>query len=473
VENNQNNDAVAGGGEPTGTEFPQNFIWGAAAAAYQIEGAAEEDGRGLSVWDEFSRTPGKIWGNHTGDVAADHYHRYPEDIALMRQIGLRAYRLSISWPRVLPQGVGEVNAKGLDFYDRLIDALLQAGIAPYATLYHWDLPLALQRRGGWMQRDCADWFGEYAQVVADRLSDRVKHWMTLNEPTIFLGLGLQYGAHAPGLSSSLAETLQAAHHVLLAHGKAAQALRAQDQASQIGFALIGYSKIPATEQPEDIAAARAATFGVLDKNIHNNPWWLDPIFCGRYPDDGLALFGEDAPQVLPGDMETISQPLDFAGFNIYSGDFFRAGADGKPEYVPLPLGHPFTAANFSVTPEALYWGPKLLHERYQKPMYITENGFCSWDAIALDGKVHDLQRLDAIARYLLELGRAAREGVPVLGYFYWSIMDNFEWLQGYKDRFGLIFVDYPTQRRVLKDSALWYKDIIASNGAGLAAMLAG
>lgn len=455
-----------------GTEFPAGFVWGAAAAAYQVEGAADEEGRGPSIWDVFSKIPGKIWGNHTGDVAADHYHRYPEDIALMKQLGLHAYRLSIAWPRVLPEGTGAVNAQGLDFYDRLIDELLLSGITPYVTLFHWDLPLALQWRGGWMNRDSADWFGEYAGVVAARLSDRVKHWMTFNEPTIFIGLGLQ-GVHAPGYHLTFAEILQASHHVLLAHGRAAQALRTHDPSAQVGFALIGYSRVPWSDKPEDIAAARAATYNVTDKNLHSNAWWLDPLVFGQYPEDGLALFAGDAPKVLSGDMAVIRQPLEFAGFNIYSGDYFRAGADGKPEWVPLPIGHAVTPSNFTVLPESLYWGPKLLYERYQKPIYITENGFCSWDAIALDGGVHDGQRLDAMARYLIELNKAIRDGVPVRGYFYWSIMDNFEWMQGYKDRFGLIFIDYPTQRRVLKDSALWYKEIIASNGKGLSAMLGG
>lgn len=458
---------------PAQTEFPANFIWGAAAAAYQIEGAADEDGRGPSVWDLFSKTPGKIWNNQTGDVAADHYHRYAEDVALMKQIGLHAYRLSISWSRVLPEGVGSVNAKGLDFYDRLVDELLRAGISPYVTLFHWDTPLALYWRGGWLNRDSADWFAEYAQVVATKLADRVKHWMTFNEPTIFLGHGLQYGEHAPGDKRSFAEVLQAAHHVLLAHGKAAQAIRANSQDTQVGFALIGYTRVPATDRPEDIAAARTATHSVTDKNVHSNAWWLDPMFFGTYPDDGLELFAGDAPKVLAGDMETIRQPVDFCGFNIYSGDYFRAGANGKPEWVPWPVGHSVTPSNFTVLPASLYWGPKLLHERYQTPIYITENGFCSWDAIALDGKVHDKQRIDSMARYLIELGKAAREGVPVQGYFYWSILDNFEWLQGYKDRFGIIFVDYPTQQRVLKDSAHWYKEVIASNGGRLATMAGG
>lgn len=473
MENHTNNNPPQACAAGAGAEFPPGFLWGAAAAAYQIEGAAAEDGRGPSIWDEFSQRPGKIWGGHTGEVAADHYHRYAEDVALMKQIGLHAYRLSIAWPRVLPAGTGGVNAQGLDFYDRLVDELLMAGIRPYATLYHWDLPVALYRRGGWLNRDSADWFGEYARVVADRLADRVKHWMTLNEPTIFLGHGLQYGSHAPGDSRSFAEVLQASHHALLAHGKAAQAIRAVDPHSQLGFALIGYTRVPASPRPEDVAAAREATHTVTEKNLHSNAWWLDPIFFGRYPEDGLALFAGEAPAVRPGDMETIRQPVDFAGFNIYSGDYFRAGPDGKPECAPLPPGYPVTPSNFTVMPEALYWGPKLLHERYQTPIYITENGFCSWDAPALDGQVHDLQRIDAMARYLIELGKAVREGVPVRGYFYWSILDNFEWLQGYKDRFGLIFVDYPTQRRILKDSAHWYQNVIATRGGCLSAMAGG
>ncbi len=450
------------------THFPPSFVWGAAAASYQIEGAAYEDGKGLSVWDMLCKKPGAIWQGQTGDVACDHYHRYREDVALMREIGLPAYRFSISWPRVLPEGTGNVNAAGLGFYDRLVDELLAAGIAPYATLFHWDFPYDLYCRGGWLNRDSADWFADYTRVVVEALGDRVKDWMTLNEIRVFVGSGHYEGRHAPGDKLGLTEVLRVGHHALLAHGKAVQVIRGGCPGARVGWAPTTFPFIPATDAPEDIEAARQLMFTVHDEYaIWSNTWWLDPVFFGRYPDDGLALFGAAAPQALPGDMETIAQPLDFCGFNIYQGTTVQGGADGLPEVLPHPTGYAKTAFNWPVTPEALYWGPRFMHERYQTPLFITENGLSGMDWIALDGGVHDPQRIDFTRRYLLALERAIADGVDVRGYFYWSLMDNFEWAYGYRERFGLIYVDYPTQRRVLKDSARWYGEVIATNGAKL------
>jgi beta-glucosidase len=448
--------------------FPKDFVWGAAAAAYQVEGAARADGKAPSVWDMLCRKEDAIWGGQSGDVACDHYRRYKQDVALMKRIGLQAYRLSVSWPRVIPQGAGAVNPKGLAFYDRLVDRLLAAGVTPFVTLFHWDYPYALYCRGGWLNPDSPDWFADYAGVVVKKLSDRVRHWMTLNEPVCFIDLGMRVGRHAPGDKLGWAEVLRAAHHALLAHGKAVQAIRARSRSRcRVGFAPVANICVPATDKPADIAAARRAMFGFDRRTLWVHTWWNDPIFFGRYPADGLRVFGKDAPRVATGDMKTIRQPLDFFGVNIYSGQTVRAGRDGKPQTVPLPPGHDLTAFRWPVTPSALYWGPRFLHERYRAPIYITENGMSNTDWIARDGAVHDPQRIDFTARYLRELRRAIADGVDVRGYFHWSIMDNFEWAEGFKERFGLIYVDYPTQRRVLKDSAYWYRQLIAANGANL------
>ena len=460
--------------------FPKDFVWGAAAASYQIEGAAGEDGKGLSVWDMFCQKPGTVWNGHTGDVACDHYHLYKEDVALMKDLGLQAYRFSISWPRILPEGIGAVNPNGLDFYDRLIDELLAANIAPYITLFHWDYPYELYRKGGWLNPDSPAWFAEYTQVVVDKLSDRVRNWMTFNEPQVFIGLGHQEGRHAPGDRLEFAQVLKAGHNMLLAHGKSVQMIRAHSKtSSQVGYAPVGLVKAPATEQIEDIEAARQATFSVTGrhwrqtifdmtkKSCWNNTWWIDPVILGHYPEDGVKLFERDMPDIRDGEMDTICQPLDFLGLNIYFGWKVQAGENGQPEEVVPPAGYAQTASRWVVMPEVLYWGPKFFWERYQVPIMITENGMSNIDWIALDAKVHDPQRIDFLHRYLLQLQKACEDGVDVRAYFQWSIMDNFEWAEGYRERFGLVYVDYPTQRRILKDSAYWYKDLIASNGAAL------
>ena len=445
--------------------FPKDFVWGAATAAYQVEGAANEDGRGPSVWDMFCRRPGKVWDGQTGEVACDHYHRYREDVALMKELGLKAYRLSLSWSRILPEGTGMVNPKGLAFYDQLIDELLAANVKPYITLFHWDLPYELYCRGGWLNRDSADWFAEYTKIVADKFSDRVENWITLNEPQCFVGIGHLDGRHAPGDKYGLAEVLRVGHNALRAHGKAVQTLRANAKKPvKVGYVPYSQIKMPATNSPQDIEAARKATFAVTEKDTWNHAWWLDPVYFGHYPEDGLKLFGADAPQVRDGDMETICQPLDFFMANIYGGSKVRAGKDGLWENVPEPPGHGLTAFRWWVYPEALYWGPKFFWERYKQPIIITENGMSDVDWVALDGRVHDPNRIDYTARYLTEFGRAAEDGVKIQGYFHWSLMDNFEWAEGFKERFGMIYVDFPTQKRIPKDSYYWYKDLIASNG---------
>lgn len=457
-------------------QFPENFTWGAAAASYQIEGAAYEDGKGLSVWDTMCRQPGRVWNQHNGDVACDHYHRYKEDVGLMKEIGLRAYRLSVSWPRVIPNGVGTVNARGLDFYDKLIDELLAAGIQPWVTLFHWDLPHEIYCRGHWLNPDMPQWFADYTRVIVDKFSDRVAHWITLNEPQCFIGLGLQTGQHAPGDKLGLHDVLRGAHHALLSHGHAVQVIRANAKKKPtVGWAPVGIVAVPATDSPADIEAAKQAMGSVRFAaevnagwtSLWNNAWWSDPVVLGAYPEDGLSYFEGSLPQIHDGDMKTISEPLDFYGVNIYSAIEVRAGADGKPEKLPLPVGFPLTAIKWPVTPDCLYWGPKFLHERYKLPVVITENGLSNQDWVSLDGKVHDPQRIDYLTRHLRELCRAIGDGVDARGYFQWSIMDNFEWAEGYKERFGLVYVDYTNQKRTLKDSATFYGGVIRSNGASL------
>ncbi len=445
--------------------FPKDFVWGAAAASYQVEGAAYEDDKGLSVWDVFCRQPGKIWEGNTGDVACDHYHRYQEDARLMGEIGLKAYRLSISWARVLPEGVGKISKKGLEFYDRLIDALLENGVQPWVTLFHWDYPYALYLRGGWLNRESSDWFAEYTGAIVDKLSDRVSNWMPLNEPQVFIDAGHHSGRHAPGLQLGFSEVLLAAHNSLLAHGKAVQVIRARARVKPaIGAAPAGVTAIPATNSSEDIEAARKRMFTVLEKNCWNHTWFTDPMFLGKYPEDGMKLFESEMPAVADGDMRTICQPLDFYGVNIYQGQTVRATSDGDATSVRSPDGPPLTTMEWPVTPEALYWGPRFFFERYQLPIIITENGMGNCDWIHRDGKVHDPQRIDFITRYLSQFKRAIDDGVVAKGYFLWSITDNFEWAHGYKPRFGIIYVDYATGKRTLKDSAYWYKEVIASNG---------
>jgi len=453
--------------------FPKDFIWGAAAASYQIEGAAYEDGKGLSVWDMFCKKPGAVFQKHTGDIACDHYHRYREDVGLMKQIGLQAYRLSISWPRVIPQGTGAKNEAGLAFYDRLIDSLLEAGIEPFVTLFHWDYPLALYHRGGWLNPDAPNWFADYTAVVVDRLSDRVKKWMTFNEPAVFIGTGHKDGYHAPGDKLRLAEVTRAAHHVLLAHGKSTQVIRARAKtASYVGYAPNAAVRIPHTESPADIAAAKHVMFETFDQGVWQNGLWIDPVYLGYYPEGLLRAYGAEGPPIRPGDMAQIHQPLDFFGTNIYSCDRVRAKESGEPgaETVPYGPGYPLTGINWPVAPDSLYWGARLFSERYQKPLYITENGLSLRDWVSLDGKVHDPNRIDFLTRYLSALRRASADGANVAGYFQWSILDNFEWAEGYRERFGLIHVDYETQKRTLKDSAYFYSEVIRSNGANLPAL---
>lgn len=447
--------------------FQKDFIWGTATASYQVEGAAQEGGRGPSVWDDFCREPGRVFDGHTGNTACDHYHHFREDIQLMKQLGAQAYRFSISWTRILPEGTGRVNEEGLRFYEELVQELLDNGITPFVTLFHWDYPAALERQGAWLNPKSPEWFAEYTRVVAKRLGSKVKHYFTLNEPQCFIGLGYGTGEHAPGLRCSRRDTLQMAHNVLLAHGRAVQVLREEVPGVQIGFAPTGSSFYPATDSAEDVEAARQATFDVPERWSFAIGWWSDPVLLGHYPEIGLKRLGSDAPNIAPGDLELIHQPLDFYGQNIYNSCPVRADGKGGYENAPRPVGYARTANNWPVTPQSLYWVPKFLYERYHLPIYITENGTSCHDAVSLDGKVHDPNRVDFMQRYLRELRRGISEGVDVRGYFAWSLMDNFEWNFGYSERFGLVYVNYASQERIPKDSFYAYQRIIAENGANL------
>jgi beta-glucosidase len=446
-------------------KFPKDFIWGAATSSYQIEGAAYRDGGGRSVWDMMGRHSGKIANGDTGEIACDHYHHYKEDVALMANIGLQAYRFSLSWPRVLPEGKGKVNDKGLDFYDQLVDALLQKNITPWITLFHWDFPYALYYRGGWLNRDSADWFADYTALVVDRLSDRVSHWSTLNEPQCFIGLGHQDGTHAPGMQMGVSEVLLAAHNALRAHGKSVQAIRANAKSgSVISASQASIISIPTSDHANDIEAARQHMFSVKDKKVFNNAWFSDPMILGHYPEEGVKLFGADMPEIFAGDLECINQKLDYFGVNIYSGIHVRASEDNVFESTGSK-DIPVTAMGWPITPEALYWGPKYFHDRYQLPIVITESGMANDDAVH-EGKVHDRERIEFLYKYLSEYARAIDDGVPALGYFLWSLMDNFEWAEGYSKRFGIVHVDYETQQRILKYSGYWYKALIAAHQNG-------
>jgi len=445
--------------------FPKNFIWGAASASYQIEGAVKAAGRTPSIWDTFSQQPGRVWGGHTGETGPDHYHHLEEDVNLMGGLGLQAYRFSVSWTRVLPEGMGPVNPRGIAFYDRLIDRLLAKGIEPWLTIFHWDYPEALFQRGGWLNPDSPAWFAEYTGILADTYGDRVTNWITLNEPQVVINHGHQTGIHAPGLRLQFKEVLTASHHLLLAHGKAVQALRARCQKpTRIGAALVGLHFIPATETSGNIETAHKATFAVTERNVWNIAWWADPMIRGAYPEDGLQLFSGYMPEIKPSDMSTINQPLEFFGTNIYFAEKVEASASGFT-ILPAEVNCPRTAMDWSVTPDALYWGPRFFYERYGLPVIILENGMANNDWIQRDGKVHDPQRIDFTARYLQALQRAIGDGVKVDGYFHWSIMDNLEWAEGYRTRFGLVYIDYETGRRIPKDSFEWYRRIIRSNGA--------
>jgi beta-glucosidase len=432
--------------------FPDDFLWGAATSAYQIEGAWNADGKGESIWDRFCHTPGKIHGGDTGDVACDHYHRWAEDVALMRELGLQAYRFSISWPRVIPAGQGAVNPPGLDFYDRLVDALLEAGIQPFATLYHWDLPQALHGWGGWGDRDLCGCFADYAALMVRRLGDRVRQWATFNEPWVVAFVGYSKGEHAPGLRDDRL-TLQVAHHLLVAHGLAAQAMRAIQPQVEVGIVLNMTPPEAADDSPEDRAMAEQTW-------QENEGWFLSPLLQAHYPPAAWEARSRNAPAVRPGDLALIAQRLDFLGVNYYSRHVVKGGA-----FVRLMPGSEYTEKGWEVHAPALRRLLLRLERDYPiPPLYITENGAAFKDEVGADGRVHDARRLHYLREHLIQSWMAIDEGVDLRGYFAWSLLDNFEWADGYSKRFGLVYVDHATQQRIVKDSGEWYARVIERNG---------
>lgn len=448
----------------TRIQFPADFIWGTATAAYQIEGAWNEDGKGESIWDRFSHTPGRIKDGTTGDVACDHYRLWKQDIALMKLLGTQAYRFSIAWPRVFPDGRGAINPEGVDFYSRLVDGLLEASITPYATLYHWDLPQALQDQGGWPERATAEAFVEYADVVSRALGDRVKNWITINEPWCVSMLSYGLGGHAPGIQDGR-QALRAAHHVLLAHGLAVPVLRRNSPGAQAAITLNFTAPEPGSDSPEDYHAAR-----LFDGYF--NRWYLDPVAGRHYPADMVAhyekhgLLPNGLDFVQTGDMDTIAAPTDFLGVNYYTREVVKAGGDffipeKDEEHATLPR----TDIGWEVFPQGLYSLLCRLHFEYRIPkLVITENGVSYSDGPDASGKVNDTRRLEYIRDHFAAAWRAMQAGVPLAGYFVWSLMDNFEWAEGFSQRFGLVWTDFATQRRIPKASALWFRDVIAAGG---------
>jgi beta-glucosidase len=448
--------------------LPDGFLWGVATSAYQIEGAVREDGRGESIWDRFSHTPGKTHGGDTGDVACDHYHRWEEDLDLLASLGVGAYRFSIAWPRVQPRGSGQPETRGLDFYRRLTDGLLARGITPVATLYHWDLPQALEDAGGWPARDTALRFADYAQLVYRALGDRVGYWITHNEPWVAAFLGYFEGIHAPG-RTDLSAALRAAHHLLLSHGLAVGAYRAEGLAAPIGISLNEIPALPASDGEDDVEAARIA-------DGHTDRWFLDPLFKGGYPADMLEKYeavGHPLDAVQDGDLERIGAAIDFLGLNYYTRILVRSDPKAPLGYSsaePDPRGLPVTSMGWPIDPQGLRDMLLRVHGEYTSdssadlPLYITENGAAFADRPGPDGRIDDQPRVAYLREHLEAAGEAAAAGVPLRGYFCWSLMDNFEWAEGYRQRFGIVHVDFATQRRTPKASADSYRRVIESNG---------
>ncbi len=439
-------------------DYPKGFLWGCATASYQVEGGAQDDGRGPSVWDTFAHTPGKTFHGDTGDVADDSYHLYKEDVQLLKNLGTGIYRMSISWSRVFPQGTGQPNAKGLDYYSRVVDELLANNITPYITLFHWDLPQALP--GGWQSRDTSKAFGDYAAYMTKHLGDRVHHFMTTNEFVCFTDLGYKTGQFAPGLKLADAAVNQIRHHAILAHGLAVQAIRANTPSgTQVGLAENAIVYVPVIESAEHIEAAHKAT-------RDGNAQFLTTLLEGKYPDNYLQHEGANAPKVEAGDMKAIGSPLDFVGLNIYTPQYVRADESANGYAIePNPTSYPHMASPWlTLGPECIYWGVRNVCDIWKVPaIYITENGTSSDDVLTPAGRIEDVDRVMYLRNHLTHLHRAVTEGYPVKGYFLWSLMDNFEWADGYSKRFGIHYVDFKTQKRTPKLSAEWYKQVIAKN----------
>ncbi len=460
--------------------FPKNFAWGAATSAMQVEGYPFADGGGRSIWSVLDNDPAKVKDGSNDLITDDTYHQWAGDIPLMREIGLNSYRLSLGWPRILPEGRGTPNPKALDSYDRLLDGLLHAGITPWVTVFHFDYPEALQKQGGWLHPDSPRWLADYAHLVAARYGDRVHHWLTINEPNIFWSLSNEAGQMPPFAKRSREELAVGAHHILEAHGRTVQALRAgAKKPVQVGLPFAGMFSLPASESPADVAAARAQSFTVEETKLApqfppllfvGNGWWLDPIYRGKYDQACFDLAPTLAKLATPESMALIHQPLDFCAVNLYFGSRVRAGAgsDAKPEAVPYPPDFPRTHYGWTINPDLLYWAPRFLHERYGKPIAITENGMARADKPDADGRVRDPERAAFLRDYLRNYLRAHNEGVPLAGYFHWSLLDNWEFSSGFTEQFGLVYIDRQTLKRTVKDSAQTYRDIIRSRGGVLA-----
>ncbi|HTL68759.1 MAG TPA: GH1 family beta-glucosidase [Lacunisphaera sp.] len=439
--------------------FPANFTWGVSMAAPQIEGAAFTDGKSASVWDTFARRPGAVRNGDNLDVACDHYHRFDEDFALMRRLGVRHYRMSLAWPRIIPDGSGAVNQAGLDFYHRVFDSLERHGITPWVTMFHWDLPQALEDRGGWRVRGVADAFARYADVIVQAFGGRVKNWITLNEIFCFTRLGYGNGQKAPGARESEAVVNQTYHHALLCHGHGVRAVREHGgRGARVGLTDNAIVPVPLDLTPRNIAAARRA---FVEENIRV----LDPVFRGRYTAAYRRITGADAARAEPGDFRLISAPVDFQGLNIYTGFFVRAGRNGRPERLEFPARFPQgDCAWLYLLPQVLYWGPRFFTEAYgPRPLYITEHGAGYSEDAPVNGEANDLHRRECVRNYLRELRAAIKDGAPVKGYFLWSFLDNFEWEDGYERRFGIVHNDFKTQRRTPKLSAHWYSEVMRRN----------
>jgi beta-glucosidase len=433
--------------------FPSKFLWGAATAAYQIEGAWDTDGKGESIWDRFSQTPGNVTNNDTGNIACDHYNRYPEDINIMRKLGLKAYRFSISWPRIFPQGIGRINIAGLDFYERLVDTLLAANIEPYLTLHHWDFPQALYEKGGWTNRDHLYAFADYAAVLVKRLGDRVQKWVTLNEPGVIAWDGYVSGEHAPGIKDDIATARQVSHNLLVAHGLAVQAIRGIDPGLEVGIVLSQWGVDPASDDPADIAAAEQFWNAVGTTFLH-------PLFLGHYHPALIDSIEGVPPVIHPGDMALIAQKLDFLGINSYSRHVISA-QEGRLEQIP---GSKYTDMGWEICAPAFRRMLVKINRDYDlPPIYITENGAAFTDEVSRDGKIHDARRLEYLREHFIQAWQAMQDGVDIRGYFVWSLLDNFEWGHGYTKRFGIVRVDYETQQRTIKDSGEWYSRVITEN----------
>ena len=453
--------------------FPKDFLWGAATASYQIEGGWREGGKGPSIWDDLTHERrGFILDGSSGDEACDHYHRFREDVALMAGLGIRNYRFSVSWPRILPEGTGRVNPEGIRFYSDLVDCLLEHGIRPFVTLYHWDLPRGIYQRGAWLNEEMPEWFAAYVREVALALGDRVKDFLTINEPQCVIGLGYVSCEQAPAVKLPARDIVRMSHILMKCHGRAVQVLRETVPGVRVGYAPCSGPVLPASEKPEDVEAARRAYFAVPgdpERFTWSPAWFSDPVMLGGYPQDALSAFGHLLPEGWEKDLSLIHQRLDWYTQNIYNGNLTVRAADNARGYeeVPYPVGEERTLMGWPVTPDALYWGPKFLYERYRTPILISENGMSCHDWVFPDGRVHDPNRTDYLRRYLSSLSRAIADGTDVRGYFCWSLLDNFEWKFGYTQRFGLVHVDYATQKRTPKDSALWYKRVMETNGDGL------